>query len=1053
MNWLQRTKAALAVFRNPLTAMLRVQREVPAGRRLGFETLEPRWALSHVAPGLVDTPQTYSGALNGKIVFTSPGHGWRWDSEDERFETDDRVEYNEIIEPFGTQDQLTYYADYLLRAGATVVPMRPVGRQLNEVVLDNDSPGVTFTGAWTDSGSTRYYDEDYGVAEGGMADTVPYRYAGTTAAGESSIATYTPNIPQSGFYPVYTWVLRGTDRVSQLYRIKHTGGTTEIRVDHSKVGSGWVYLGTYHFAQGSSSALGSVQISNNGAVSGPPNTKVVIADAIRFGNGMGDYIGLGAPTTTGKPREEELSYYWIARMVGVGTSLSTAIGSGSTNVSAPSNMAQYMFDGSYNAASNIADAVYIGIHSNGAGGHGARGLMTTNMAIRTPHQNDLALYLGRQINLDFRALDVDPAYDILFGAGWSWAEQTNHTVANQNFGEIDLGPSAEMDATIIEIAFHDTAADAAIMREPRGRDQFARSMLQGTIEYFQNHGSNNLANTTTMPTAPVNVRAVSNSSGQVTVNWSAGPTAPSGVYNSPATGFKIYASADGYGFDGGTLIPGGAATSATLSGYDPTRPYYFKVVALNAGGESTASEVLTVLPSGGAKQVLIVNGFDRFDRSQNYRYSVPTYLAPDGLTDHTWSRYNNSFDYVVKVHAAIHASKPGVHVASTSNEAVISGAVNLNHYDAVIWILGTESTVNDTFNATEQTLVTNFVSAGGHLFLSGSEIAWDLDQQNNGRTFFETTLKGNYVSDDAGTYTATAAAGGIFAGMNNFVFSSGASFSSLDGQTYNVAFPDVIAPQPGAVVALNYNNGAGAAAIQVTGAGGAGNIVMFGFPFETMTDATRRLNAMGRILDFFNVVENADFNRDAAVDAADFVMWAKTKDMTVAGGTLGDANYDTQVDNEDYLIWREQFGASPGAGGGGGSAFAESNSSNATPGVEHSLVVANATSDSPAASDSQLLKDFVFSGLLNTASRQTSPSLARGFRQRLPDSLSRADSELLSALIAARSLRRDPRVDPIMAPSSEDRAFESLSDSDGGVAIALRIGRHVESWRAVLLPR
>src|SRR6185295_251465 len=108
-----------------------------------------------------------------------------------------------------------------------------------------------------------------------------------------------------------------------------------------------------------------------------------------------------------------------------------------------------------------------------------------------------------------------------------------------------------------------------------------------------------------------------------------------------------------------------------------------------------------------------------------------------------------------------------------------SGAVNLNSYDAVIWILGTESTVDDTFNATEQTKVTNFINQGGHLFLSGSEIGWDLDQQNNGRSFYETTLLGNYVADDSGTNTATADASGIFSGMNNFAISTGSAFSQL----------------------------------------------------------------------------------------------------------------------------------------------------------------------------------------------------------------------------------------------------------------------------------
>jgi hypothetical protein len=54
---------------------------------------------------------------------------------------------------------------------------------------------------------------------------------------------------------------------------------------------------------------------------------------------------------------------------------------------------------------------------------------------------------------------------------------------------------------------------------------------------------------------------------------------------------------------------------------------------------------------------------------------------------------------------------------------VIAGDVNLAGYDTVVWILGEESTEDDTFNATEQEKVEQFLAAGGNLFLSGAEIS------------------------------------------------------------------------------------------------------------------------------------------------------------------------------------------------------------------------------------------------------------------------------------------------------------------------------------------
>jgi hypothetical protein len=834
-DWYGRTKKAILASSKFFSGRPASVRSRVSRRAFAFEPLEPRLTLA--AAGLVPVGVQPTGPLTGKIVYTSGGHGWDWNSSLNRWATD-RPEY-QLVEDFGNQEQMSYYIDYLFRAGATVVPMRPVGRQINEVVVDNDLTSVTYTGAWSDSTTgARWYDEDYGA----VADSVRYRFANVNSSSETATATYTPNIAAAGQFPVYTWVSPGTNRTLQTYEINHSGGQTQVKVDHRMVGNGWVYLGTYHFNAGSSAANGSVQISNFSTGGG----SVVIADAIRFGNGMGDLPdgdgGIGTGTISGYPREDENSEHWLYRGFGQGASPSTVF---SGNVSAPSDMAEYMNQN----ANPFGTSVYVGFHSNGTTGNpdtasarGAVGLITSSGA--TPHQADLALYLGRQINQDGQALNG------VFEHNWS--TRTTHTFTS-GFGEIDLGADAEMDATIIEVGFHDNIQDGALLRDPKVRDQLARSVYQGTLEYFDNWGG--LPSPTSLPTAPTIVHVVSNSSGQVTINWAAGAATPAAVHGAAATGFRIYASSDGYGFDGGTTVAGGGTTSATLGGYDPTLPYYFKVVATNAGGESHESEVVTVLPSGGVKQVLVVNGFDRLDRFQDFDY--PYAYTGDGVVDRAWSRYNNSFDYVVQIHSAIAASKPGVHVASTSNEAVISGAVNLNDYDTVIWILGTESEANDTLNATEQTKVANFINAGGNLFISGSEIAFDLDQQNNGRSFFETTLKGNFVSNSAGTNTATADAGGIFAGMSSFAFSTGNAFSSLDSQTYKVDSADVIAGQAGAVTALSYNNGAGPAAIQVQGTGGAGSIVMFGFPFEAMTSAARRQTAMGRILDFFGVAAPA----------------------------------------------------------------------------------------------------------------------------------------------------------------------------------------------------
>ena len=813
---------------------------------LAGERLEPRLALS-AAPGLVETGAQPAGALTGKIVYASAGHGWQWNGTLGRWATD-RPNLLSIVEDFGNQDQLTAYVDHLFRAGATVVPLRPVGRQLNEVVVDNDSAGVTWSGSWSDSTTgTRWYDEDYGAA----ADTVRYRFANVSATGQTAVATYSPSIPAAGVYPVYAWASHGTNRTLQRYVVNHTGGRTEVRVDHRLVGNGWVYLGSYHFDAGRSAARGSVEVGNFSTAGG----SVVIADAIRFGNGMGDLRwgsgGIGSGSVSGYPREDEGSIAWAWRGIGLSTSFSSpSTILGTDNVSAPIRLAAEMNAG----GAAYGTSVYVGFHSNATTGdpatataRGAIGLIHSSSP--TPNQSGLATRLARQINVDMRALDGRFEHP--------WSTRTAYTLAG-SYGEIsNARAGGEFDATIIEVAFHDNTEDAALLRDPRVRDQLARSTYEGTLEHLINApGSTAAPVNVTTPAVPVRVHAVSTAPGEVTVSWQPGPSSSGGVDGvdgSPATGFRVLGSVNGRGFDGGTFVADAGARSVTLRGLDPARPYFFRVVAENAGGRSDASEVVAATPSGGPRQVLVVDGFNRLDSSRNFKQA---YAFGGGVTDRVWSWFNNPRAGVVPVVTAIHSARPGVRIAAASNEAVAAGAVSLADYAAVVWVLGNESTADRTFDAAEQAAVEAYVAAGGHLLATGSEIGWDLDARNNGRTFLRSSLGASYVADSAGTSTVAAATGGLFAGIAQFSFSAGAAFSSLDDQTAGVPSADVLAASTGARAALSYVGGAGGvAAVEKPAAGGRGSTIVFGFPFESIVQAAVRTTVMDRVLGAFGVDE------------------------------------------------------------------------------------------------------------------------------------------------------------------------------------------------------
>jgi hypothetical protein len=126
-------------------------------------------------------------------------------------------------------------------------------------------------------------------------------------------------------------------------------------------------------------------------------------------------------------------------------------------------------------------------------------------------------------------------------------------------------------------------------------------------------------------------------------------------------------------------------------------------------------------------------------------------------------------------------------------------------------------------------------------------MGWDLDYANNGRSFYENTLKTDYVNDDSLTTRVAAVAGKIFAGISDF------DFDVKEGAPYDADYPDTINPLTDASACLTYVGGLGGnAGLQVDT--GTYKIVHFGFPFECITSETSRREIMQDILEYFNVI-------------------------------------------------------------------------------------------------------------------------------------------------------------------------------------------------------
>ena len=295
-------------------------------------------------------------------------------------------------------------------------------------------------------------------------------------------------------------------------------------------------------------------------------------------------------------------------------------------------------------------------------------------------------------------------------------------------------------------------------------------------------------------------------------------------------GYRMYSSAENVNAWQLALDENALSEHATFTNLaPPASDVYFRLTAVDTAAppnESPHSDVYGLAASVRSERILIVDGFDRFGGSGSW--SLP------------WHYFVFQHGDAIAAHSFA--------FESCANEQVFSGAVNLLEYDAVFWLSGDESTADETFNATEQAKIKTYLENGGKLFVSGSEIAWDLDTAARGSAsdedFFNGYLKSDYVSDDANNNSVLGEPGSIFTGMSF-------TYGSLP---YVEDYPDAIAPVGGGEVALRYGNGLNAG-VQFEGIfpNGVtpGKLIYLGFPFETISSAAARVELIRRALDFF----------------------------------------------------------------------------------------------------------------------------------------------------------------------------------------------------------
>ena len=493
---------------------------------------------------------------------------------------------------------------------------------------------------------------------------------------------------------------------------------------------------------------------------------------------------------------------------------------------------------------------------------GSLGIYTTdfnngklNTGIDRYASRDLADILLTQIQKD-----IYSSYNL------SW---TRRSMWNRNYSETRLPATP---STIIELLSHQNFADMQLGHDPNFKFTVGRAIYKGILQFVAGQHDKEYV-VQPLPVSNFTIR-FGKKKNTLELSWK-GENDPQEPTAQPRE-YIVYTRIGYGGFDNGTLV---SKTSHTVK-IEPGLVYSFKVTAVNRGGESFPSEILSAYKAKRERErVLIINGFDRvsgpavintfdkagfdleqdpgvpylsnisfsgaqigFDRAQAGKEGEGS-LGYSGSELEGMKIAGNTFDYPFIHGKAIQAAGKYSFV-SCSDEAVENGTVTLEDYPVVDYILGMEKedpvhkVYYKTFSSAMQRIITSYCQSGGNLFVSGAYVGSDMSGTQGNREFTEKILKYGYQS------SMTDKSSNRINGLGRTI-----TIPRAPNETsYAVPAPDCIVPVDTAFPVFTYVPGNQSAGIAYKG---NYRTFVLGFPFESIQSEADRATIMAGILGFF----------------------------------------------------------------------------------------------------------------------------------------------------------------------------------------------------------
>ncbi len=860
----------------------------------------------------ISRPYSVTAGLQGRHLGIWQSHGRYYDQLQYRWKWQ-RARYFETVEDLFTQSYvLPYLVPMLENAGAVVLLPRERDFQTNEVIVDNDNPGKSYseTGAWSKSDCPGFALTPSGI----LTDENPFKLGSArvcrTSEEETSSVKWNPDIPESGTYGVYVsyQTLPGSARDAR-YTVRHKGGQTTFTINQQMGGGTWIFLGYFDFEKGSSPGKG-VILSNVSSEKG----SVVSADAVKFGGGMGNIARKPLksdfkiePEVSGVPRFAEGARYWLQWAGFVDTVYSHSKGETDykDDIWARCHWSNALAGGSYvnpdEQGYNIPLDLCFALHSD-AGASLTDSIVGT-LAIHTPKSGDNRTEFkngeSRMISRDFADIvqtnvvnDIRAQYEPLWSRRELWS---------RNYAE---SREPEVPSLLLEFLAHQNLADMKYGRDPSFRFTVSRAIYKGMLKFLA------YINDFDYVVQPLPVTEISSSltgeGGKLFAKLEWKPALDSLEPSAVPEKYVLYTRINGGSFDGGHIVK----DTSTRIQLEPGQIYSFRITAVNAGGESFPSETISVgIASKDAPTALIVNNFNRvsaplamaspdstlggfagridsgvpylkevafvgnqyeFRRNAQWTDDDNPGFGASGTDYEAAVLAGNSFDYPYVHGKAFMAA--GFNFVSESREAFSNApAPTSGEYRILDIICGKQATTQvgrDSSSATRFTLftkpiqerITAYSATGGNILVSGAYIASDIwdplhepagDPTYSGeavRKFVTRVLKYKMLS-------RTASSSGTVINAPNplkFKIGPGCRFhTSPNVKCYPVESPDALTPVGrNTYTIFRYGDSNMPAGIAYKGADY--KVVALGFPIETLYDDSQIEQMVSQITAFFN---------------------------------------------------------------------------------------------------------------------------------------------------------------------------------------------------------